>query len=192
MDQTMAMHQKQPVTAAYDGNVTTEKIIAAVEQIVRLADPLRVIAFGSRARGPHRRESDLDLAIIVRQLEKKSSRYPVMRSDLNVSMSVDILVVDQDRHEFMKGSIISVHHDIATKESHSMTHALDQSILELLHASQDDEQIMGLPVNDRSFGFHAQQSVEKLLKALIGGHVEKYEYTHDPGELLRHAEALEK
>lgn len=49
-----------------------------------------------------------------------------------------------------------------------MTQALDQSILELLHASRDDEETLGLPVNDRTFGFHAQQAVEKLFKALIG------------------------
>jgi HEPN domain-containing protein len=38
--------------------------------------------------------------------------------------------------------------------------------------------------------FHAQQAVEKLLKALIGAHGEKYQYTHDLGELIRHVEAL--
>jgi len=62
--------------------------------------------------------------------------------------------------------------------------------LELLRASRDDAENLGLPVNDRTFGFHAQQTVEKLLKALIGAHGEKYQYTHDLGELIRHAEAL--
>jgi HEPN domain-containing protein len=45
-----------------------------------------------------------------------------------------------------------------------MTQALDQSIIELLHASRDDEETIRFDVNDRSFGFHAQQAVEKLLK----------------------------
>jgi hypothetical protein len=71
-----------------------------------------------------------------------------------------------------------------------MTQALDQSILELLHASRDDAENLSLPVNDRTFGFHAQQAVEKLLKALIGAHGQKYQYTHDLGELIRHVEAL--
>ena len=71
-----------------------------------------------------------------------------------------------------------------------MTQALDQSILELLRASRDDEETIYLPVNDRTFGFHAQQAVEKLLKALIGGHVQRYEFTHDLGVLIRHLHAL--
>ncbi len=65
-----------------------------------------------------------------------------------------------------------------------MTHALDQSILELLNASHDDEDILRLQVRDRAFGFHAQQAVEKLLKALIGGHEVRYEYTHDLRALI--------
>jgi len=55
-----------------------------------------------------------------------------------------------------------------------MTQALDQSIIE----------------PDRTFGFHAQQAVEKLLKALIGGHGERYAFTHNVETLVDHAVAL--
>jgi predicted nucleotidyltransferase len=95
------------------GAVTFEKIVAAVEQIVRLAKPQRVVAFGSRARGTHSSESDLDLAVVLSGFDDQRDRSPVMRSDLDVWMPVDLLVVGQERHEFMKDSIISVHHDIA-------------------------------------------------------------------------------
>jgi len=71
-----------------------------------------------------------------------------------------------------------------------MTQALDQSIIELLHASRDDEETLHLPVPDRTFGFHAQQAVEKLLKALIGGHGERYAFTHNVETLVDHAVAL--
>lgn len=71
-----------------------------------------------------------------------------------------------------------------------MTHALDQSIIELLHASRDDEDTIRLNVNDRTFGFHAQQAVEKLLKALIGAHGERYAFTHDLEALVGQAVAL--
>lgn len=70
-----------------------------------------------------------------------------------------------------------------------MMHPLDESIIELLNASRDDEENLSLPTNDRSFGFHAQQAIEKLLKALIGGHKQKYQYTHDLAELLKDSEA---
>jgi HEPN domain-containing protein len=73
-----------------------------------------------------------------------------------------------------------------------MTHALDQSILELLNASRDDEDILRLQIRDRAFGFHAQQAVEKLLKALIGGHEVRYEYTHDLWALIERLTLLDE
>ncbi len=73
-----------------------------------------------------------------------------------------------------------------------MMHPLDQSIIELLNASHDDEENLSLPTNDRSFGFHAQQAVEKLLKAAIGAHEQKYKYTHDIAELLNDLYALKE
>jgi HEPN domain-containing protein len=71
-----------------------------------------------------------------------------------------------------------------------MTQALDQSIMELLDASQDDAATMEFPVNDRTFGFHAQQSIEKLIKALIAGHGVKFEFTHDLRSLIEDVAAL--
>jgi hypothetical protein len=65
-----------------------------------------------------------------------------------------------------------------------MIHPLDQSIIDLLIASRDDEQNLPMPTNDRSYGFHAQQAVEKLLKALISAHGRKYRYTHDISALM--------
>jgi hypothetical protein len=59
-----------------------------------------------------------------------------------------------------------------------------------LNASRDDEQVFAFPVNDRSFGFHAQQAIEKLIKALIGAHGYRYTFTHDLEQLLAEAEAL--
>ena len=71
-----------------------------------------------------------------------------------------------------------------------MTQPLDQSISELLNASRDDEQTFAFPLNDRSFGFHAQQAIEKLIKALIGGHGQRYTFTHDLEQLVIEAQAL--
>ena len=98
-----------------DRLVSAYKIISAIQRIVGLAHPVRVVAFGSRARGSHKAESDLDLAVMLKHFDPKHDRPPVRRSDLDGSIPIDLLVFGQQRHDFMKDSIISVHHEIATE-----------------------------------------------------------------------------
>jgi predicted nucleotidyltransferase len=114
MEQTREERVK-PTLQDDPGLVTAPKIVAAVERIVELAKPLRVVAFGSRARGDHRRDSDLDLAVIVDKYDPKVDKRPIWRADIEEWMSIDLLVFDRKRHEYMSGSIVSVHHDIATE-----------------------------------------------------------------------------
>ncbi|MHB1700180.1 MAG: HEPN domain-containing protein [Acidobacteriaceae bacterium] len=54
----------------------------------------------------------------------------------------------------------------------------------LLRSSSSDETVLRLDVSDGVFGFHAQQSVEKLLKALISEHNIRQKRTHSIEELL--------
>jgi predicted nucleotidyltransferase len=97
------------------GLVTVPKVVAAVERIVELANPLRVVAFGSRARGDHRRDSDLDLAVIVEKYDPQVDRRPMWRADIDVWMDIDLLIFGREHHEYMSGSIVSVNYDIATE-----------------------------------------------------------------------------
>jgi HEPN domain-containing protein len=39
-------------------------------------------------------------------------------------------------------------------------------------------------INDEAVGFHAQQAVEKWLKAVIASRAEKFEHTHDLRRLI--------
>ena len=95
--------------------VTPEKILSAVRRIVAIARPSRVVAFGSRARGNHRQDSDLDIAVIIDNYDSEVDKRPIWRSDLGECMSIDLLVVGRERYEYMRDSIISVHHDIANE-----------------------------------------------------------------------------
>ena len=106
---------EMPAAVSFDGRVTADKVQLAVERIVSVAHPVKVIAFGSRARGTQRPNSDLDLAVMMKSFDPKVDKLPVTHADLDVWMSVDLLVFSQERHEFMKDSIISVHHDIAAE-----------------------------------------------------------------------------
>jgi predicted RecB family nuclease len=49
--------------------------------------------------------------------------------------------------------------------------------------AQDDESALQFPLPDHIFGFHAQQSCEKLMKALISSHNRKYPFTHNLQDL---------
>jgi predicted nucleotidyltransferase len=95
--------------------VTREAVWTAIERLVAAIDPLQIIAFGSRAKGTQRPDSDLDIAVI---LDPASGRRPTTKlwtlfDDLK--MSVDMIVVDEPRHLGLSRSINSVHHAIANE-----------------------------------------------------------------------------
>ena len=83
--------QPQPIWA-----VTPEKIAEAVRRIVEVAHPVRVILFGSQARGDAGRDSDVDLVIVERDV---SNRYAeivrLMKTLRGLILPVEILVISQ-------------------------------------------------------------------------------------------------
>lgn len=56
---------------------------------------------------------------------------------------------------------------------------MDPQVEQLLLAAEDDWATIQLPVPVRVLGFHAQQAVEKLLKALIASHGSTFAWTHE-------------
>ncbi len=63
------------------------------------------------------------------------------------------------------------------------------SIEQLLRASSDDEEALKYPLPDSGFGFHAQQSVEKLYKVLLAFINGQYPFSHDLKSLRKRLEA---
>ncbi len=79
-------------------NNATETIIAAMtERIVQQFDPLRIILFGSQARGDAGPWSDVDLLVVLPEVaNKRDAAVAVRRALGNFTVSKDIIVTTPD------------------------------------------------------------------------------------------------
>ena len=65
----------------------------AIELITREFDPLRIILFGSRARGEARQDSALDLLIVLPEIQnKRAVTIDLMRTLSSLPVSKDVVV----------------------------------------------------------------------------------------------------
>ncbi len=64
-----------------------------VRRVVALADPEKVIVFGSRARGDHRPDSEIDLLVIKEASEPRHKRARALYGALaSIPVEMDIMV----------------------------------------------------------------------------------------------------
>ena len=79
--------------------VTHKKVRAAIERIVEVSQPRKIIIFGSYVRGDAHVDSDLDVLIVskgrVENPRKESVR--IRRALKGIIMSMDIVVIDEDK-----------------------------------------------------------------------------------------------
>lgn len=102
-----------PSLADDDGHVTVDKIVFSVKRIVELVNPVRVVAFGSRARGVHTLESDLDLAVVVDAYDPHKGLPPIDRTEIDVWMPIDLIVYDVNREEKLSECLNSLESVVA-------------------------------------------------------------------------------
>jgi len=98
------MTQAIPATTASSGNhpwaVSSEKVNDVVDRLIAAASPLRVIAFGSAARGELAAANDLDLLVVEPELTSRYSETVRLQKALRgVLMSVDLVVTSQARFD---------------------------------------------------------------------------------------------
>lgn len=80
--------------------VTSEKVNDVVDRLIAAASPLRLIAFGSAARGELAAANDLDLLVVEPELTSRYGETVRLQKALRgVLMSVDLVVTSQARFD---------------------------------------------------------------------------------------------
>ena len=84
-------------------------ITAMVQAIVAEADPEQVILFGSRGRGDHREQSDIDLIVVESEPFRGRSRHQeimrLMSAVRPFGVATDVLVYSADEVDYWRDSI---------------------------------------------------------------------------------------
>jgi predicted nucleotidyltransferase len=97
---------------------TQEKVDLAVKMAVEIAQPSRVILFGSWPRGNAEWDSDLDLAVLVE--DERENEIGLLRRSLRhklaeIPMSIDLVFTTEGCAEAFRGSVNSIYHRILTE-----------------------------------------------------------------------------
>jgi uncharacterized protein len=95
---TTSVRQVEFRDGRWDGRTVREWLPQVVDDVVRFARPVRIIVFGSLARGDEGPESDADLLVVLDRLDR-SQRPEVMaavRRAITAPVPVDVLVTDPE------------------------------------------------------------------------------------------------
>jgi len=88
---------------------TPESLAEAIKRIVHTVHPTRILAFGSRARGEHERESDVDLLVVLPAgAEHRDVAADLYEAVGALGFSKDLLLSNEERLERLSTSINSV------------------------------------------------------------------------------------
>lgn len=83
----------------YEGKTLEEWLPAVVERVVERFDPLKVVLFGSLARGEPSYDSDVDLLVVFERVERENKRgltVEIRRALAEIPVPVDVIVTDVD------------------------------------------------------------------------------------------------
>lgn len=185
--------------------------VASIRRIAEVMgaalDARCVILFGSRARGDHRADSDIDLAIIAAESELTAQQRSDLReraraAALSVAPGkhIDVIVWTEAEyrtkkrsinhvagHAWREGLILYGAHE--TLPGEEIVSELDNA-RELMRMAQGQTRAVSAMVFDEEtfseniFGFHAQRGSELAFKAWITLLGQQYERTHNVADLL--------
>lgn len=155
-----------------------------VRRIVAVADPERIVLFGSRARGDHRPDSDVDLFVELESPLRPAERKRLIRSAFGPrTWAMDVFVYTPQevaRFRGVNGTLMS----IVDKEGKILYERPASNYRDWIRSAEDDLlTIDGVMAAGRVpwdiVCYHSQQAGEKLLKAFLVYHGHTPQRTHD-------------
>jgi predicted nucleotidyltransferase len=74
-------------------NITDERVSTVVERIVNSVHPLRIILFGSKARGEARPDSDIDILVVMPDgTHRRDTMVKIYHAVGDLNVNVDVMV----------------------------------------------------------------------------------------------------
>ena len=198
------------------GTETTIAILPDADAVRRSAsaagsaiDARCVILFGSRARGDHRHDSDIDLAIVAAEAEldaqqrhdlRERARAAARSAAAELTNHIDVIIWTDAEYRIKKRSInhvagrawregvviYGVHETLPGEE---IVSELDNARELMRMARGQIRAVSAMAFADETFvenifGFHAQRGAELAFKAWITLLGQRYERTHNVADLL--------
>lgn len=177
----------------YGGSGLDEWVPEVVQDIVRTANPLKVILFGSLARGEHGADSDIDLLVVLDHAppERRSDLMATLRRAVRAPVPMDIFVTDAAeiaRRGHLKGWFLypALEEGVVVHEQRDTPADMAGRRLNLARGDLASATVL-LDHQDtalRNVGFLAQQAAEKALKAVLAARDADIPRTHDLTDLL--------
>lgn len=84
-----------------------------ISRLVQIANPDKIILFGSRATGKAKKDSDYDVLVLKKNANRKALTYKIYSCGLQAGAPVDILVSTPVRFESQKQNKYLVYADIS-------------------------------------------------------------------------------
>ncbi|MDD3927940.1 MAG: nucleotidyltransferase domain-containing protein [bacterium] len=102
-------NNQQPTTRGDCGAAITTYIHEIVKRVIATASPLKIILFGSAARGEMGPNSDLDILVVMPTgAHRRQTAQKIYRSLIGVGFAADIVVVTEEDIERFKDSDATV------------------------------------------------------------------------------------
>lgn len=86
------------MSSTVDQSISEEILDTVVGRLVALASPLKIILFGSMARGEARPQSDLDLLIVEKEVaEPYNEALRLDRALRDLMLPLDLVIISEDQ-----------------------------------------------------------------------------------------------